>query len=267
MRVIYVDDEMPAIDNFRLTVVQCSDIEDLQVFQNAEDALEWSKIHKVDVAFLDMEMSGMHGLELADHLKKISEDICIIFVTAYEQYALQAFGVDALGYILKPYTRQEVQKELDKARRWHPLEERQVKIETIPSFVVSVDNKVVHLGRAKAEELLALLVDRAGGGLTVGEAIACLWPGRTNDENTQSLYRVTFKRLMDALKEAGIAEIIATQGREKYIRKDKVDCDLYKILEGDREVQKSYAGEYLREYSWAENRNAQLSRMLLLSKD
>lgn len=267
MRVIYIDDEKSAIDNFRLTVEGILEIESLEFFDNEKQALMWCKTHPVDVVFLDMEMSRIHGLEMARYIKQISEDICIIFVTGYEQYALQAFGVDALGYILKPYTRQEVYKELLKAKKLHPTNEKHVKIETIPSFVVSVNDEVLHLGRAKAEELLALLVDKAGSGLTVGEAIACLWPGRTNDENTQSLYRVTFKRLMDALKEAGIADIIATHGREKYIRKDKVECDLYRILAGDNVACNSYVGEYLREYSWAENRNAQLNRMLLLTKE
>ena len=61
------------------------------------------------------------------------------------------------------------------------------------------------------------------------------------------------------LKEAGIEELVATSGREKYIDCSMVDCDLYHILEGDTDAMQYYAGEYMREYSWAETRNAQLS--------
>ncbi len=258
MNVIYVDDEKPALDNFRLTVQDFSEIKSLQMFQEGEDALRWTREHPVDIAFLDMEMASMHGLELARQLKEIDQNIRIIFVTAYEQYALQAFGVDAIGYILKPYTKQEVKKEFEKAARFRSLPSKRVCIQTIPDFVVSIDGVRLSLGRTKPEELFALLVDRGNGGITVGEAIACLWPGRTNDENTQSLYRMTYKRLIDSLKEVGIDDIIVTEGRKKTLLTELVDCDLYRILSGDEETLRNYAGEYMREYSWAETRVAQL---------
>ncbi|MDY5665520.1 MAG: response regulator, partial [Blautia sp.] len=115
MNVIYVDDEMPALDNFRMTVKNFSMVKNLQVFLGGEEAISWDCRNPVDVAFLDMEMQGMNGLEVAKELRKVNRDIRIVFVTAYEQYALQAFGVDAIGYILKPYSRKEVRKELEKA--------------------------------------------------------------------------------------------------------------------------------------------------------
>lgn len=261
MNVIYVDDEKPALDNFRLTVKDFSEIENLFLFRNVEEALEFVEKNHIDVAFIDMEMRELHGLKLAERLKKIDPNICIIFVTAYEQYALQAFGVDALGYILKPYTRQEIKKELSKVTRFRPLPKKRISIQTIPGFVVSVDGERLLWGRTKVEELFALFVDRGNEGVTVGEAIACLWPGRTADENTQSLYRVTYKRLMDTLKANGIEDIIVNNGRKKYLRTDQIECDLYRILAGDKEAIKSYSGEYLREYSWAETRNAQLNNL------
>lgn len=261
MKVICVDDEKPALDNFRLTVKDYTKIEDLQLFQDGEEALNWVRENHVDAAFLDMEMPAMHGLELAKRLKTADPNICIIFMTAFEQYALQAFGVDAIGYVLKPYTKMEVIKELEKAERFSPLPEKKVSIQTMPDFVVLVDGKVLNLDRKKPEELLALLVDRGRAGITAGEAIACLWPERSNDVNTQSLYRMTYKRLMDALKEVGIDNIIASEGRKKRLLTEWVDCDLYRMLSGDREAIRRYGGEYMREYSWAETRNAQLNNM------
>lgn len=261
MHVICVDDEQPALDNFRLTVKDFAEIESLHLFQTGEEVLQWAREHKIDTAFLDMEMQTMHGLELAERLKETDKNIRVIFMTAYEQYALQAFGVDAIGYILKPYTRGEVKRELEKAARFRSLPEKRVSIQTIPDFVVLVDGERMSMGRSKPEELLALLVDRGSAGVSTGEAIACLWPGRTNDESTQSLCRVTYKRMMDALKERGIDDIIVSQGRKKYLRTGEVDCDLYRILSGDRDAIRSYSGEYMREYSWAETRNAQLNSM------
>ena len=117
----------------------------------------------------------------------------------------------------------------------------------------------MHFDRMKPEELLALLVDRAEAGVTAGEAIACLWPERTADENTQTLYRVTFHRMMEALKEAGIEHIIGSEGRKLLILMEQVDCDLYRLLSGNINELQNYCGEYMKEYSWAESRNAQLN--------
>lgn len=64
MRIIYVDDEKPAIENFRLTVANFAAIDELNTFQSGEEALDFVRENTVDAAFLDMEMPGIHGLGL-----------------------------------------------------------------------------------------------------------------------------------------------------------------------------------------------------------
>ena len=259
MRVICVDDEKPVLENFKSKVKDFLEIKNLELFQSAKAALKWVELNPVDVAFLDMEMPQMSGIELARELKKIDRNIRIIFVTAYDQYAMDAFRVDALGYLLKPYTREEIRHELEKASLMRSKPKKSVKIQTIPDFVVLVDGAPMHFDSMNPEELLALLVDRAEAGVTAGEAIACLWPERTADENTQTLYRVTFHRMMEALKEAGIEHIIGSEGRKRFILTEQVDCDLYRLLSGNINELQNYCGEYMKEYSWAESRNAQLN--------
>lgn len=259
MRVIYVDDEQPVLNNFKMKAKDFPEIESLHLFLNGREALEWARENPVDTAFLDMEMSEMNGIELAKRLKEIDRNIRIIFVTAFSQYALEAFGVDALAYILKPYTREDIKEALERASLMRSRPPKRVVIHTIPNFSISVDGDVLHLGRTKTEELLALFVDRGEAGAVAGEAIACLWPGRPADESAQTLYRVTFHRLMEALKEAGIEHIIGFEGRKKYLVTEQVDCDLYRILAGDKGAIQNYGGDYLKEYSWAEARNAQLN--------
>ena len=261
MRVICVDDEQLILDNFKNRVSGFTQIQSLHLFADAKEALEWAKENPVDIAFLDIEMCGVSGVELARMFKKIDQDIRIFFVTAFEQYALDAFKVDALGYILKPYSKQDLKEAFEKAALMKSRKQNRVVIQTIPNFGVSVDGKSLHISRAKVEELLALLVDRAEAGVTTRDAIDCLWPERLADENTMALYRVTFHRLVDCLKEVGIDYIIGNEVRKKYIHVNEVDCDLYHILAGDRERIQNYAGEYLKEYSWAESRNAQLNSL------
>lgn len=262
MHVIYVDDEKPAIDNFRWTTAKFTEIQSLNTFQSGEAALEYAKNHVVDVAFLDMEMPGLHGLGLAKLLKKHDPQIRIIFVTAFSQYALDAWSVDATGYVLKPYTASDIRKELSKCT-YRPLPSHRVVIETIPTFSIAVDGVPLHISGAKPREMLAYLVDCGERGFTVSECIACLWPERNADTGTQSLYRMTWKRMVDALESAGVGDIIGKSAKHRYLKMEEIDCDLYRILAGDKQAARKYSGEYLKEYAWAETRNAQLYWMLM----
>ena len=269
MNILYVDDEQPALDNFKLTIKRCEGVDDLALFLDGKKALEWANSHEVDVAFLDVEMTKMQGISLAKKLRKIKPNIHIIFVTAYTQYALDAFSVDAIGYVLKPYSVKEIQKHLDRAASFTPViqEKAKIEIETIPDFVFKVNGKAVYFSRSKVEELLALLVDRGENGLTTGDAITHLWPERSNDIKTQTLFRVTFKRLLGTLSELEVEYIIEVYDRKKYLKTELVDCDLYRILDGETEVGIKYTGEYMKNYSWAESRIAQLDRLLSSEND
>lgn len=260
MHIIYVDDEIPAINNFRLTVENIEEIKKLNTFQSGEEALEFAKFNTVDVAFLDMEMPGIHGLKLAGALKELDSAIRVIFVTAFGQYALEAFGVEATGYLLKPYTAGDIRRELAKCTYKHLPSFRMV-VRTIPNFSVTVNGSPLFFSGSKPREMLALLVDRGESGFSIGEAIACLWPERPYDGKTQSLCRMTWKRLTGALESAGVGDVIYTSGNRRYIKTAAVDCDLYRILAGDKQAAKRYNGEYLSEYDWAEERNAQLYRI------
>ncbi len=263
MHIIYVDDEPLALNNFRMTVAAFRDIDTLETFSSGEEALLWAQENDVDAAFLDMEMPGLHGLELARRLKETNQNIRIVFVTAYNQYALDAFGVGAIGYVIKPYMRSDIRKELDKAALIRSKNDKRIRIQTIPNFSVTIDEKPFRPGREKSLELFALLVEFGERGLTAGEAIACLWPDRPNDAGTQSLFRMTFKRLTDALETHGVADVLETRHNRRYLKTDMVDCDLYRILAGDKQASKKYDGNYLQEYAWADDRNGQLHRMLL----
>ena len=255
MNIIYVDDESALLENFRLTVKEISLVTGLELFQRPGDALKWAEENPVDVAFLDVEMPRINGVELAARLKEIDPNINIVFVTAYEQYALSAFGVGAIGYLLKPYDQEDVISELEKAGRIIPVPKKKIVIKTMPDILIFVDGRRLSLRHTKMEELFAFLVDRGDMGATSGEVLACLWEGRNEDKNK---YWVTLSRLKERLREEGIEHIIASEGQVKLLRTDQVECDLYKMLAGDEEIISRYSGKYLCRYSWAEERNAEL---------
>lgn len=258
MKIIAVDDERALLENFRLTVAEIPGIESLELFQSSEEALAWVEGHEVDVAFLDIEMPVIPGIELGKRIHEVNPDVKIVYVTAYAQYAMEAFGVDAIGYLLKPYEAEDIQHELEKAGRIKPRAKKKISIYTMPDLLITVDGNPISMRHTKVEELLALLVDRGSVGVTSGEVLACLWEGDVQDKNK---YWITFSRLKDKLEEEGIAHILGSNGQTKFLRTDLVDCDLYRMLAGDKNEISRYAGNYLTRYSWAEDRNAQLTEL------
>lgn len=257
MRVIYVDDEKALLENFRLTAKEISRIDSLETFSSGEEAIAWVKEHPTDVAFLDVEMPIMNGIGLAKCLKKIDENIRIIFVSAYEQYALQAFEVGAIGYLLKPYLAEDIEKQLKKAFHVRPVPKKEIQVQTMPDLVITVKGELLRLGHTKQEELMALLIDRGENGITKEDAKGCLWSRYTSD----NIYWTTMSRLKTVLEEAGIADIIVANGKRKCLNIDMVECDLYRILNGEPGALDKYKGAYLQRFPWAEKRNTQLSKM------
>ncbi len=258
MNGIYVDDEKLQLTNFRLTVEEMSMIDSLETFSDGKDAIAWAEKHTVDLAFLDIEMRGMNGIELARRLKDIDENIQIVFVTAYEQYALEAYGVDAIGYLLKPYLGEDIEKHIKRAGRFQKVPKSEIQIRTMPELSVSVNGKPVVIGRNKQEELLALLIDRGETGLLKKDAIENLWNGYSSD----NIYWTTMSRLKKILDEAGASDLILTRGQTKYINTQIVDCDLYQMLKGNKKAISEYRGEYLGErfltLQWVQERKKQL---------
>lgn len=267
MNIIYVDDERVALECFEYEARSLKEIAQMHLFNRAEDALCFARKNDIDAAFLDIEMPDMSGLLLAKALRDIHPDICIIFVTAYSNYALDAFNADAIGYVLKPYDSETIAHALRKAMRMTPVREKRIRIQTIPSFMMTVCGKSVRFSSSKAEELLALLVDRAGRSMMPGEIISCLWPERMMDERTTALLRMTYRRLVLQLRDIGAEDILIAQGKHRSLNTEKVECDLYRILGGDKQEINRYAGEYMREYSWAESTNAMLDSLASASMD
>lgn len=259
MRVIYVDDEKIQRENFRLSSEGISWIDNLQIFGSSLEAYEWAKENPIDVALLDVEMPHMNGIELAKHLKEIDPTIRIVFVTAYEQYALSALEVRAVGYLLKPYTRADIEKELKNAYyTTQKVPQEKIVIKTMPDLLLTVNGETVPLGHTKQEELFALLVDRGESGITKGDALACLWDGK---KPSDSAYWTCLFRLKNILEEAGISDLVKTRGNTKYLDTQRVECDLYDMMAGKRKAIDQYTGAYLRRYAWAEERIAQLNKI------
>ncbi|WP_200979361.1 LytTR family DNA-binding domain-containing protein [Echinicola sp. 20G] len=128
IKCIAVDDEPLALEMLCSFIEQTSFLSLEAKFENAIDALAHIHRNKVDLIFLDIQMPDLSGMELARVLEsnKSSSDTRIIFTTAYNQFAIEGYKVDALDYLLKPYSYEEFLKASTKAyqyfeRKAHPM--------------------------------------------------------------------------------------------------------------------------------------------------
>ncbi len=112
-KVILVDDEQAGRKLIREYLEEYPDLVVLAEINNGVDAVKEINRFKPDLVFLDIQMPGMTGFEVLTHLEEIPK---IIFSTAYDKYALKAFEVHAVDYLLKPYTRERFAMAIDRLR-------------------------------------------------------------------------------------------------------------------------------------------------------
>lgn len=128
MKAIIIDDERLARQELKSLLAEHKDIEIVGECSNAEDAKEKINLLKPDVLFLDIQMPGKTGLELIEEISALPE---VIFVTAYDEFALRAFEVNAIDYLLKPVSKERLN---DALKKLFAKEEKDVKKENLVPF-------------------------------------------------------------------------------------------------------------------------------------
>jgi len=117
LRVLVVDDEPPARERLKQLLAELPDTELAGEAGSGEEALAVAAETRPDVVLLDIRMPGMGGLEAARHLASLTDPPAVVFTTAYEQHALEAFDVQASGYLLKPIRRERLASALERLKR------------------------------------------------------------------------------------------------------------------------------------------------------
>ena len=117
MRVLIVDDEPPARERLRSMVAEAGEYEVAGEAGHGEQAIDLVDKLTPDIVLLDVRMPGIDGLEVARHLAALPEPPAVIFTTAFDEYALQAFDSEAVAYLLKPIRAEKLRAALAKAAR------------------------------------------------------------------------------------------------------------------------------------------------------
>lgn len=117
LKTIIVDDEILVLNLLKNKLKNHEDIKIIGEYTNPRLALEMITDLKPDLLFLDIDMPGLNGIELAIEILDRLEHINIIFVTAYDQYAVEAFKLNAIHYILKPPAKGEIEQAIERVIR------------------------------------------------------------------------------------------------------------------------------------------------------
>ncbi len=117
MKVLIVDDEAPARDRLRQLIEDTGAHEIVGEAAHGQEALDIAADVAPDVVLLDIRMPGVDGIETAHHLNNFDEPPAIVFTTAYDEYAIDAFEANAIGYVLKPVRRERLDQALAQAAR------------------------------------------------------------------------------------------------------------------------------------------------------
>ncbi|MCZ6761407.1 MAG: LytTR family DNA-binding domain-containing protein [Gammaproteobacteria bacterium] len=117
MKILVVDDEAPARDRLKRLIEEHDDWQVVAEAANGHEALERADATQPDLVLLDIRMPGMDGIETARHLAQMDEPPAVIFTTAFNEYAVEAFAASAVGYVLKPIRRERLADALQRASR------------------------------------------------------------------------------------------------------------------------------------------------------
>ena len=248
MKILLVDDEELQLLRLTDTVKRALPEEkEIKAYTNPVLAWEENKSDPVDLAFLDIEMPVCNGIMLAKKLQSVNPQVNLIFVTAYNDYALDAYKIHASGYLSKPVNLEKVKEELSSLRYptiLAPTKKLQVKC--FGNFEVFAGGVPVKFGRSKSKELFAYLVDREGAAVNVNELNAILW-----EEDKKSYFRNLIADIQATLKTVDAEDVFVKRHNECFIDPDKIDCDAYEYKKNNPTAVRMYRGEYMAQYPWA----------------
>lgn len=216
LNVVIVDDEVPVLNLLKMFLQKTEQVNVLETFTEPLAVLDKIPTLKPDVVFLDIEMPEMNGLELASRLIEQDDELMVVFVTGYNQYALEAFQVNALDYLLKPVSLNSIQKCILRLLKFKGSGHQQrsmgksQRICCFGDFEIYGNNGLVKWTTRKVEEMLAYFIVYRNSNIEGWRLGEVLWPEEEPDKVRSNLH-TTLYRLRKTIKEEGLALEISSE--------------------------------------------------------
>lgn len=280
LRAIIVDDEELSVKRLSRILSKSSDEIDIcRTFLNPLDAYEFVKTNPIDIAFLDISMPEIDGMKLSRCLSEHDDSIEIIFITGYDEYAIRAFEMSAMDYLLKPVTTERISITLDKIRKKYKktANEPILEVRLFNGFKIyrqGQEKEQLKMRSPKTEELFAFLIYK--GTVNREEIIDILWKDLEPEKAWKNL-NSTLYYVRKAINEFDTGNVIQAGRNEIRIEDSAIYCDLYQFERLLKQIRKSpggtaellgqlealYTGPFLKgkAYEWASE------KMLLLERN
>lgn len=273
IRAILVDDEPLALQLMAQKLQVFQSVEIVETFSNPLLLLEQLPALSFNTAFLDIEMPGMNGLDLAEKLLEHNPTIHIVFVTAYREYAVEAFELHSIDYLLKPLMRERLQitiarieEQLKDSLTAEKKTAESLRIYSFPEFIVYCQDEPVKWKTAKVKELFAYLLTHHGSHINRDVLIDVLW-GDTDYAKAKVQLHTAISHLRKALESMGHKKVVTFANQSYCLQLDEFFFDALQIeqlaktagavtdetLHEYINAADAYQGEFLEHetYSWA----------------
>lgn len=250
MKVFAVDDEQLLLNRLVKTIVKCLPEAEICAFSTSDEVISALGGEPVDIAFLDIELGDTNGIELAKKIKAVFPFCNIVFCTGYKTHAIEAFGLGACDYLVKPINEGKLMHSLSQLRFIHEIEvpDGKLFVRCFGEFEVFFNGKPLMSLTKKSKELFAFLIDKAGALCSTSDITRALF-----FDKSESYYRVAKVDLEKALGEIGTGDVLIKEWNKLGVDRSKVYCDYYEYLSGNPSTAHLYKGDYMSQYDWAKN--------------
>ncbi len=278
IKVILVDDEKPALRELEFLLSKYSGITVAGMCKDPFEAMENIKLVKPDVVFLDINMPKLTGIDAASRILDSSPDTDIVFVTAYDRYAIEAFELHALDYILKPVESERFEKTIERIIKKRPhgrtVNSQRLVIKCLGGLQMGWEGEEsVKWRTEKTKELFVFLLANNGRGISKEELLDRLWDEEDHDKAIKQLYNGIYY-IRKTLETHGIDRSHINIDNNYCLKLGKVYYDVarfYELFTGIEgrsreeliELEAIFEGHYLEGefYLWAESERERLSNI------
>jgi len=287
LRVILIDDERLALQQLKMMLEMIGGVEVIATYQDPAEAVRGAKQLSPDAAFIDIQMPEINGIDVSLQLQEAIPKIEIVFVTAFDQYAVRAFDLNAIDYILKPVQKHRLEQTVARIQKRKDLERGKGGRVGVPRLCFMNNIKVHWPGQSpeiikwrtgKTRELFAYLFHHRNRTINNESLLDLLWPEMDEEKSIQLLYNSIY-HIRRALKQYGIEGVslksVLSEGYMMDLNAVKAD-----VIEWENEVRTLpplgvstykeyervldlYTGDYLgdSDYVWAEQERQRLRQL------